>query len=61
MSKLNKKIARIVEDEMYALYLERGAMTETGLLCEGFTPEEIAVHAPQVAARIRMAEAGAVA
>lgn len=45
--------AQRTEDQMYRLYQDRGPMTDKDLAMAGFTPDEIAVYAPRVAARIR--------
>ncbi|MCC2608363.1 hypothetical protein [Neorhizobium petrolearium] len=55
MSRILKTNARNIETEMFDLYRERGAMTDADLIRAGFTQEEIAAHAPKVAARIREA------
>lgn len=56
MAKTNKTTARDIENEMFDLYVERGPMTNVELLRAGYSQEQVDVHAPKVADRIRRAE-----
>lgn len=41
-----------IEDQMYRLYQERGAMTDKDLALAGFTPDEIVLFSPRIAVRV---------